>query len=80
MKICWITVSFLTNNSHSIPKFIIEGSTVIDGAAHSNSFIEVFREIERRGSVSRGPVFGELLGLPMDVVQKGSHVPKQIAA
>lgn len=59
---------------HGIPKFIIEGRTVVDGAAHSEVFIEIFREIEKRGTVNGGPVFGEILGVSPEVIQKGSHV------
>lgn len=65
---------------HSIPKFIIEGRTVIDGAARSDVFVKVFREIEMKGEIHGGPVFGEILGVPDEVVGRGSHTPKIIAA
>merc|ERR1712127_1036690 len=39
---------------HGIPKFIIEGSTLIDGAADWKAFVDVFFEIENRGSVQNG--------------------------
>jgi len=58
---------------HSIPKFVVEGHTVIDGAAHWRHHVEVFREIERRGSTRGGPVFGKLLGVSEDIVAQGSH-------
>lgn len=58
---------------HSIPKFIIEGQTVLDGAAHASVFINVFRSIERRGKVAGGPIFGEILGVEQHTIQKGSH-------
>jgi len=58
---------------HGIPKFIIEGQTVVDGAARSEVFVDIFRDIERRGSVRGGPVFGDVLGVPEEVVRKGSH-------
>ena len=45
---------------HGIPKFIIEGKRVVAGAAHSNTFIDIFREIEEKGAVHAGAVFGEL--------------------
>lgn len=64
---------------HSIPKFIIEGKTVVDGAAESEVFVDVFRTIERRGSIHGGPVFGDILRLPDDVVARGSHTPESIA-
>ena len=65
---------------HSIPKFIIEGKTVVDGAAGSEVFVDVFRTIERRGSTHGGPVFGDILRVPDDVVARGSHTPESIAA
>mmetsp|Transcript_10952 Transcript_10952/g.16850 ORF Transcript_10952/g.16850 Transcript_10952/m.16850 type:complete len:239 (-) Transcript_10952:215-931(-) len=58
---------------HSIPKFIIAGRTLIDGAAHASTFIEVFRKIERRGKIHAGPVFAEVLGLRKEIIEKGSH-------
>eukprot|EP00555_Chaetoceros_dichaeta_P002565 CAMPEP_0198249570 /NCGR_PEP_ID=MMETSP1447-20131203/1063_1 /TAXON_ID=420782 /ORGANISM="Chaetoceros dichaeta, Strain CCMP1751" /LENGTH=164 /DNA_ID=CAMNT_0043934241 /DNA_START=430 /DNA_END=924 /DNA_ORIENTATION=- len=58
---------------HGIPKFIIEGRTVVDGAAKPDTFVKIFREIEARGRVTDGPVFGSILGLSDDVIQKGSH-------
>lgn len=58
---------------HGIPKFIIEGRTVVDGAARSEVFVRVFREIERRGDISGGPVFGEILGVDEDILNRGSH-------
>ena len=58
---------------HSIPKFIIEGRTVIDGAAKSELFVEVFRDIEARGTVFGGPIFGEILGVSKEIIQRGSH-------
>lgn len=65
---------------HSIPKFIIEGTTIVDGAAHSDTFVQVFRDIERRGNIQRGPVFGEILGVPQDIIEKGSHRPEILSA
>lgn len=56
-----------------IPKFIIEGRTVVDGAAPSEVFVDVFREIEKSGTVHGGPIFGEILGVSDDIVRKGSH-------
>lgn len=65
---------------HSIPKFIIQGQTVVDGAARPEVFIEVFREIESRGEVHNGPVFGDILGVPGEVIARGSHTPDVMAA
>ena len=64
---------------HSIPKFIIEGKTLVDGAAGSEVFVDVFRTIERRGTVHGGPVFGDILRVPDDVIALGSHTPENIA-
>jgi len=58
---------------HGIPKFIVEGRTVIDGAARSDVFIDIFRAIEAKGEVHGGPVFGEILGVDDTIVQQGSH-------
>lgn len=58
---------------HGIPKFIIEGKTIVDGAAHSNTFIEIFRDIERKGSVHGGPIFGDILGVSQATIEEGSH-------
>ena len=58
---------------HGIPKFIIEGKTVVDGAAHSDVFVDIFREIEQRGEIHSGPVFGEILGITRETVERGSH-------
>ena len=58
---------------HGIPKFIIEGSTVVDGAAGCETFINIFREIEQRGSVARKPVFADILGINAEIIQEGSH-------
>jgi predicted DsbA family dithiol-disulfide isomerase len=66
---------------HSIPKFIIEGRTLLDGAAHSDSFIQIFREIEARGKVHAGTKFADILGIPPKIVEQGSHHrPSNIAA
>jgi predicted DsbA family dithiol-disulfide isomerase len=59
---------------NGIPKFIIEGRTVIDGAERSETFIRVFRQIEQRGFVMGGPVFADILGVSRSVIQQGSHL------
>lgn len=58
---------------HGIPKFIIEGTTVVDGAASSDTFVNIFREIEQRGSIKRDAVFADILGVNAETVQEGSH-------
>lgn len=65
---------------HGIPKFIIEGSYVVDGAAHSGVFVDIFREIEKRGYVQNGPVFGSVLGVSDEVIRKGSHRSDDLVA
>jgi len=59
---------------HGIPKFIIEGSTVVDGAARSDVFVRIFREIERRGKLQNSEtIFGSILGIPEEIIESGSH-------
>jgi len=59
---------------HGIPKFIIEGTSLVDGAAHSDVFVRLFRDIERRGFLqSPNTVFGSILGIPEKVIEEGSH-------
>jgi predicted DsbA family dithiol-disulfide isomerase len=57
-----------------IPKFIIEGRTMVDGAARSDTFVHIFREIEERGSVHSGPIFNDVLGVTEETMQTPSHV------
>lgn len=65
---------------HGIPKFIIEGFTVIDGAARSEAFIEVFRDIEARGEIAHEPIFARILGIPPGIVEQGSHSAEHLVA
>jgi predicted DsbA family dithiol-disulfide isomerase len=65
---------------HGIPKFIIEGRIVVDGAAHSDVFVRIFREIEQRGTIHSGPIFGEILGVPPEIIEKGSHTREDFIA
>jgi len=58
---------------HGIPFFIIEGHAAFNGAAHSDAFINVFRDIEERGFIRSGPLFGEILGISPEVIEGGSH-------
>ena len=59
---------------HSIPKFIIEGTTLVDGAADWKVFVDVFTEIEERGMVQNGgkSIFGDILGVDSSIVDRGS--------
>lgn len=47
------------------------------GAAGPETFVNVFREIEKRGSV-RGPIFSDILGVSEDVWMKGSHTRESL--
>ena len=58
---------------NGIPTFIIDGQT-LNGAAGWKSHYRVFREIEERGYVEKGPVFGKILNVSDDTIQEGSHV------
>ncbi len=58
---------------HGIPKFIIEGSRIVDGAASPHVFVKIFRDIVAKGRVERGPVFGEILGVGDDIISHGSY-------
>ena len=63
---------------HGIPKFIVEGSTVVDGAARSDHFVQIFRKIERRGEVAGVPIFAKILGIDDRTIQEGSHSAETI--
>ena len=56
-----------------IPKFIIEGTRVVDGAACPETFIQIFRDIEKRGEIEHGPIFASILGVDEDTWKRGSH-------
>ena len=61
---------------HGIPKFIIEGSTMVDGAQPAETFVQVFREIEERGNLKNDkPIFAQILGVSPEIIQRGSHRP-----
>lgn len=65
---------------HGIPKFIIEGKTVVDGAARTEVFIDIFRKIEGSGRLHGGPVFGDILGITPEIIERGSHHSEGLAA
>mmetsp|Transcript_7796 Transcript_7796/g.13454 ORF Transcript_7796/g.13454 Transcript_7796/m.13454 type:complete len:156 (-) Transcript_7796:1362-1829(-) len=65
---------------HGIPKFIIEGRTVVDGAARSDVFVNIFRSIEKRGEVQGEAVFADILGITAETIQAGSHTADDVAA
>jgi predicted DsbA family dithiol-disulfide isomerase len=56
-----------------IPKFIIEGRSLVDGAARPDVFVRLFREIEERGQVAGGAMFGDILGVSAETIARGSH-------
>lgn len=61
-------------NIHSIPKFIVEGQTLIDGAAQADVFVKVFQKILDRGYAhSTTPIFADILGLTPELFHRGSH-------
>jgi len=58
---------------NGIPTFLVEGEFVASGAAGPETFIDVFRKIEKRGKVQGGPVFGNILGITNETIDRGSH-------
>jgi len=58
---------------HGIPKFIVEGSTVVDGAAGPDTFVRIFREIEQRGKVEGTAIFKDILGVDEETLSRGSY-------
>jgi len=62
---------------HSIPQFIINGEIAVDGAALSDTFIGVFRKIEKEhynnNATTQKTIFAEILGIDPQIVQQGSH-------
>mmetsp|Transcript_28705 Transcript_28705/g.41030 ORF Transcript_28705/g.41030 Transcript_28705/m.41030 type:complete len:251 (-) Transcript_28705:181-933(-) len=58
---------------HGIPKFIVEGSTVVDGAAGAETFVRIFREIEQRGEVKGTAIFKDILGVDEETLRRGSY-------
>lgn len=61
-----------------IPKFIIEGSKMVDGAAGPKTFIQIFREIEKRGKIEDGPIFADILGVSPETVNRASHTRESL--
>ena len=61
---------------NSIPTFIIDGSIMVGGAASSDVFVKIFREIEMKGEVN-GPMLNDVLGVDEATVLKGSHLPRK---
>mmetsp|Transcript_12400 Transcript_12400/g.15499 ORF Transcript_12400/g.15499 Transcript_12400/m.15499 type:complete len:159 (-) Transcript_12400:359-835(-) len=60
---------------HSIPQFIINGDKLVGGAAEWKVFVDIFRDIIEESDEdgdSAQPVFGNILGVQPDVIQKGS--------
>mmetsp|Transcript_1464 Transcript_1464/g.3976 ORF Transcript_1464/g.3976 Transcript_1464/m.3976 type:complete len:251 (-) Transcript_1464:299-1051(-) len=65
---------------HGIPKFIIDGQQIVDGAADSKVFVNIFRAIQRRGVVHGEAVFADILGVSKGVLQRGSHSVETLLA
>ena len=58
---------------HGIPTFIIEGKTVVNGAAHSETLLDIFRDIEQRGFVHGSAILAQTLGVSPQIMARGSH-------
>lgn len=60
----------------SIPQFIVNGNQLIGGAADWTTFVDVFQgildESERGDGESAEPVFGKILGVDEDIIERGS--------
>ena len=41
---------------------------------------KIFREIEEKGEIHSGPVFGEILGIRKETIEAGSHHGTEMAA
>lgn len=61
-----------TYGIHSIPKFVVNGQHVIDGAAVAEDHVDLFRRIEADGEVGE-PIFAHALGIPDEVFDTPSH-------
>uniref|UniRef100_A0A7S0VVL2 DSBA-like thioredoxin domain-containing protein n=1 Tax=Hemiselmis tepida TaxID=464990 RepID=A0A7S0VVL2_9CRYP len=59
---------------HSIPTFIVDGRYKVSGAARSDEFVALFRDLERSGDVQGRTIFGETLGVPEHVLDQGIAV------
>jgi len=55
---------------HSIPTFVIGAQQVVSGAAHSDELVNAFRQIEERGEGAPNSVFGDILGIPQEVLER----------
>lgn len=60
---------------NSIPTFIVDGAIMVGGAAKSDVFVKIFRDIEAKGTTN-GPLLNDVLGVDDDTVLKGSHLPR----
>ena len=56
----------------SIPKFVVNGTHLIDGAAPAEDHVALFRAIERAGEEGE-PVFAAVLGIPPATFDRPSH-------
>lgn len=64
---------------HGIPKFIIGGFAIVDGAARWSEFVDCFRSIESNPNRLRPTVFGSVLGVSAELVERGSHTKESFA-
>lgn len=56
---------------NSIPTFIVDGRTIVSGAAREDEFVSLFRKLEASGDVRGTTVFCQALGVPDEVVDQG---------
>mmetsp|Transcript_27439 Transcript_27439/g.73832 ORF Transcript_27439/g.73832 Transcript_27439/m.73832 type:complete len:247 (+) Transcript_27439:102-842(+) len=60
---------------HSIPKFVVNGAYVLDGAAHAEDHVRVFRQLEERGESYEGTgVFARALRVPKEILMAEESV------
>ena len=60
---------------HSIPTFFIGGKMLTSGAVHAKELVNVFRQIESRGTGAPGSAFADALGIPDHVMEEVLVVP-----
>mmetsp|Transcript_9551 Transcript_9551/g.10908 ORF Transcript_9551/g.10908 Transcript_9551/m.10908 type:complete len:244 (+) Transcript_9551:416-1147(+) len=62
---------------YGIPQFIINGEIVVGSPKLSDTFIRIFRQIEREqysnNATIQKTIFAEMLGIDPRIVQQGSH-------
>eukprot|EP00285_Hemiselmis_virescens_P006570 CAMPEP_0173378208 /NCGR_PEP_ID=MMETSP1356-20130122/1400_1 /TAXON_ID=77927 ORGANISM="Hemiselmis virescens, Strain PCC157" /NCGR_SAMPLE_ID=MMETSP1356 /ASSEMBLY_ACC=CAM_ASM_000847 /LENGTH=223 /DNA_ID=CAMNT_0014331195 /DNA_START=164 /DNA_END=835 /DNA_ORIENTATION=+ len=59
---------------HSIPTFIVDGRYQVSGAARSDEFVRLFRDLERSRDIKGTTLFAEALGVPEEVLDQGIEI------